>query len=252
MATRTILIADDNPMVRNALSKMLFNVFVLIEKLEFAELPVNFVLNGEREQIKFAYFINSGLASVLNLMSDGKRVEVGWAGKESFVGVPLPLELRFPPCRLEGQPSLFTWIDSKASQLCCIAQYRGEPGATVIKMVSKKKVFDAIFSAVMKEMAEPRLAASVRDRVVKFKVTDLLRNRDTSEDGRVSGINANNGVVTYEVWVPKDGNSWEGGCFISHWRESVLKLSTNARLRSSSKQLYRALNLMSLHPRLGK
>jgi hypothetical protein len=30
VATRTILIADDNPMVRNALSKMLFNVFVLI------------------------------------------------------------------------------------------------------------------------------------------------------------------------------------------------------------------------------
>jgi hypothetical protein len=118
-------------------------------------------------------------------------------------------------------------------------------------MVDKKNVFDGIFSAVMKEMAKPRLAASVRDRV-KFKVTELLHNRDTDEDGRVSSINASNGGITYEVWVPKDGNSWKGGYFISHWRESVLKLSTNAPLRSSGKKLYRTLKLISLHPRLGK
>ena len=119
-------------------------------------------------------------------------------------------------------------------------------------MVNKKKAFDGIFSAVMNEMAEPRLAASIRDRVVKFKLTELLHNRDTDEDGRVNSINANNGCITYEVWVPTDRNSWRGGYFISHWRESVLKLSSNAQLRSSGKKLYRALNLMSLHPRFGK
>ncbi len=125
-------------------------------------------------------------------------------------------------------------------------------GGCVADKKKQRRPFDAIFAAVMKEMAEPRLAASLRDRVVKFKVTDLLHNRDTSEDGRVTGINANNGVITYEVWVPKDVNSWKGGYFISHWRESVLKLSTNARLRSSSKKLYQILNLMTLHPRLGR
>ena|ERR1700722_6469267 len=122
-------------------------------------------------------------------------------------------------------------------------------------MVDKKKEsrwFDTIFSDVMKEMAKPRLAASVRVRVVKFKVTELLHNRDTDEDGRVNCINANNGVITYEVWVPKDGNSWKGGYFISHWRENVLKLSSNARLRSSGKKLRGTLNLMSQHLHAGR
>jgi hypothetical protein len=114
-------------------------------------------------------------------------------------------------------------------------------------MVNKNKVFDGIFSAVMKEMAKPRLAASVRDRVVKFKVTELLHNRDTDEDGRVIRINANKGVNTYEVWIPKDGDSWKGGYFISHWHESVLLLSRNVRLKASSKKLHGLLNFMSLH-----
>jgi CRP-like cAMP-binding protein len=61
----------------------------MLNKLEFVELPNGSVLNEEGEQIKFAYFINGGLASVLNVMSDGKSVEVGLTGKEGFVGVPL-------------------------------------------------------------------------------------------------------------------------------------------------------------------
>jgi CRP-like cAMP-binding protein len=56
----------------------------VFKKLEFVELPTNFVLQ-EAGPIKFAYFINSGLASVL----DGKNVEVGLAGKEGFVGQSL-------------------------------------------------------------------------------------------------------------------------------------------------------------------
>ena len=41
------------------------------------------------EPIKYGYFITSGLASILNVMSDGKSVEVGLSGKEGFVGLPL-------------------------------------------------------------------------------------------------------------------------------------------------------------------
>ena len=61
----------------------------LLSKLEFVELPTHMVLNEMGEPIKFGYFINSGLASVLNVMSDGKSVEVGLAGKEGFIGLPL-------------------------------------------------------------------------------------------------------------------------------------------------------------------
>ena len=59
-----------------------------VKKLEFKGLPTHFVLHEASEPITHTYFINSGLASVLNVMTDGKSVEVGLAGKEGFVGLP--------------------------------------------------------------------------------------------------------------------------------------------------------------------
>ncbi len=61
----------------------------LMEKLEFISTPVHTVLNEAEEPIQFAYFINEGLSSVLNVMTDGKSVEVGLSGTEGFVGTPL-------------------------------------------------------------------------------------------------------------------------------------------------------------------
>lgn len=61
----------------------------VLSKLEHVRLPVHTVLNEMAEPIKNCYFINSGLASILNVMSDGKSVEVGLSGKEGFVGLPL-------------------------------------------------------------------------------------------------------------------------------------------------------------------
>jgi len=61
----------------------------VFKKLEFVELPTHSVLHEAGERINYAYFIDSGLASVLNVLSDGKSVEVGLAGKEGFVGLAL-------------------------------------------------------------------------------------------------------------------------------------------------------------------
>ena len=61
----------------------------VLSKLEPVQLPVHTVLNEMAEPIKYGYFINSGLASILNVMSDGKSVEVGLSGREGFVGLPL-------------------------------------------------------------------------------------------------------------------------------------------------------------------
>jgi CRP-like cAMP-binding protein len=61
----------------------------ILKNLEFIELPTHFELHEAGEPIKFAYFIESGLASVLTMMVDGKSVEVGLAGKEGFIGLPL-------------------------------------------------------------------------------------------------------------------------------------------------------------------
>jgi CRP-like cAMP-binding protein len=72
----------------------------MIPKLEFVELPLRFLLCEIREPIRFAYFVNGGLGSVLSVMSDGKIVEVGLVGKEGFTGVPLIVGLRSSPTRI--------------------------------------------------------------------------------------------------------------------------------------------------------
>ncbi len=68
--------------------------------LEFVDLPTHTVLNEMSEPIAFAYFIESGLASVLNVMEDGKSVEVGLTGKEGFVGIPLLVGFSTSPSRV--------------------------------------------------------------------------------------------------------------------------------------------------------
>jgi len=79
---------------RNVHNKLLLGIpapesELLLKKMEFVDLPQGTVLNEAGEPLKFAYFINDGLASVLNVMEDGKVIEVGLAGAEGFVGLPL-------------------------------------------------------------------------------------------------------------------------------------------------------------------
>ncbi len=73
---------------------------LLFSKLEFVSLPVRTVLNEVDEPIKFAFFMNDGLASILSMTSDGKSVEVGLCGREGFVGLPLTAGLNTSPTRV--------------------------------------------------------------------------------------------------------------------------------------------------------
>jgi CRP-like cAMP-binding protein len=71
----------------------------VFSKMDFVEMPVHSLLNEMAEPIKHGYFINSGLASILNVMSDGKSVEVGLTGNEGFVGLPLAVGFESSPTR---------------------------------------------------------------------------------------------------------------------------------------------------------
>ena len=66
-------------------------------------MPTHHVLHEAGQTITHGHFINSGLASVLNLMKDGKSVEVGLAGKEGFIGLPLIVGLSTSPTRVVAQ-----------------------------------------------------------------------------------------------------------------------------------------------------
>jgi CRP-like cAMP-binding protein len=71
----------------------------VLSKAEFVHLPVRAILNEMSEPIKFCYFIETGLASVLNVMPEGKSVEIGLAGKEGFVGLPVLVGFGTSPTR---------------------------------------------------------------------------------------------------------------------------------------------------------
>jgi CRP-like cAMP-binding protein len=76
---------------------------------QYVELPTHVILNEVNVVIEHAYFINSGLASVLSVLQNGKSVEVGMTGKEGFVGVPLIAGFKTSPTRviMQGEGSAF-------------------------------------------------------------------------------------------------------------------------------------------------
>jgi CRP-like cAMP-binding protein len=72
-------------------------------RLEWVDLPAHTLLNQVAKPIEHGYFMNSGLASVLIVLADGKSVEVGLAGAEGFVGVPLVAGFKSSPTRVVVQ-----------------------------------------------------------------------------------------------------------------------------------------------------
>jgi hypothetical protein len=106
---------------------------------------------------------------------------------------------------------------------------------------------EATLSSVMKEMAKPRLAASVRERIAKtsydfhakFDIGVLLHNRNTREDGLVTRVYqpADCGKIMYEVAVPILPDSWAGWHYVSDWAESNLEFSGNTILKSDKSPL---------------
>jgi CRP-like cAMP-binding protein len=57
--------------------------------LELIDLPHYFVLHESGEKIRYAYFLNEGLASLVVVSRDGHSVEVGIVGREGMIGLPI-------------------------------------------------------------------------------------------------------------------------------------------------------------------
>jgi CRP-like cAMP-binding protein len=62
---------------------------VLLSKLTAVNLKLQLQLQEAGQLIEFCYFPNTCMVSILTLMTDGKSIEVGLAGRESFVGSSL-------------------------------------------------------------------------------------------------------------------------------------------------------------------
>jgi len=74
----------------------------------------------------------------------------------------------------------------------------------------------------------------------EFKLTDLVYNRNTKEDGTVRRVYETNGVAMYQVAVPQMPNTWAAGYYLSDWAEGLLQLSTNEHLKASKAPAFRA------------
>src|ERR1700683_2528694 len=61
----------------------------VLPKLEFVRLKLQQLIHEAGETLKSVYFVNSGIFSILNVMPDGKSVEVGLVGKEGVSGTPV-------------------------------------------------------------------------------------------------------------------------------------------------------------------
>ena len=102
------------------------------------------VLHEPGEPIKFGYFLNSGMASVLTVLTEGKSVEVGLTGKDGFVGLPLIVGFSTSPTQaviqIEATVSGSTprnlvqvvrqcpGLAEPAATLCADSGYAGNPG----------------------------------------------------------------------------------------------------------------------------
>ena len=72
---------------------------LLYPHLEYVDLPLYRSLHEAEHGFDFAYFINSGMTSLVIATTDGRSVEVGIVGREGFVGAPLAAGLNRSPYR---------------------------------------------------------------------------------------------------------------------------------------------------------
>lgn len=63
----------------------------LLPKLEPVTLSLRQILYEPGEPIKYVYFPNNAVGSLLNQMQDGQTIEAATVGKEGMIGVPLLL-----------------------------------------------------------------------------------------------------------------------------------------------------------------
>jgi CRP-like cAMP-binding protein len=67
---------------------------LIFSELTFVPLRIHDVLQESEEPIKYAYFVDSGMVSILTILQDGKSVEVGLTGKEGCTGLQLAVGFR--------------------------------------------------------------------------------------------------------------------------------------------------------------
>src|SRR5713101_4218648 len=87
----------------------------LLHKLELVRFPRNRILYEAGDAIHYAYFPNSGMASLLAITEDGSTIEIGAVGREGYLGAPILHQVGITPYRVTAQmPMTALRIEAKA------------------------------------------------------------------------------------------------------------------------------------------
>jgi CRP-like cAMP-binding protein len=118
---------------------------MLSAKMEFVRLRSHHLLLEAGHSIQSVHFLNSGIASVLSVMSDGRSVEVGLIGKEGVVGLAVIAGFRRSSTRVLAQTDstafrldadLLTGMLHTCPQLICQLQRFSQATTTQLAQIS--------------------------------------------------------------------------------------------------------------------
>jgi CRP-like cAMP-binding protein len=187
----------------------------VMSKLEFERLPAHSVLAEAGEEIEFVYFVNDGLASVLNVLISGKSVEVGLCGFEGFVGLPLIAGFESSPSQIimqvAGSAFKLAAKDFVAALRSCptlaksLGQFAQEMGLQSAQIAACNRLH-----AVDKRLARWLLMSQDRIGGVLVPLTQeflshMLATRRASVTG-AAGVLQKAGLITYSRGLVKVEN----------------------------------------------
>jgi len=75
----------------------------LLPNLERVRFPKNRIIYEAAHEMRHAYFLNSGLVSLLAVADDGRTIQIGMVGSEGFVGLPIIHMAHRTPNRVMAQ-----------------------------------------------------------------------------------------------------------------------------------------------------
>ena len=75
----------------------------LLPNFESVRLPRNRILYEVGDEMRYAYFLNGGVASLVAITEGGQSIDLSMIGNEGFIGVPIILFSRNTHCRVMVQ-----------------------------------------------------------------------------------------------------------------------------------------------------
>ena len=130
--------------------------------LEFVRLPLHLCLHEAGEVIRSVYFINSGMASVLTVLPDGKSVEIGLIGVEGFVGLPVTCGFKTSALRVVIQADATAYRLDVSSLLKFLQRYP--------QLEQQLQRFSLIFAMQSTQLAACNQLHDVEERLARWLV----------------------------------------------------------------------------------